>query len=109
MTLAEIQEEAVKRINSAESTIDKFARGLYRDPVEGMRWPAEALHAAAVIDVWSSIRNAKFPLEIKPLAKKCAFESIERTSSPAHDEFAEYRRREWVRLYEFLESIKTKP
>jgi hypothetical protein len=110
VTIDDFKEHEKALIENAQAVLESFKQEFSRNPIEALRWPAEALRAAATIDVWVNIfgkadLSRNLP-ELKSTVRRFAMGSIEPTSSPAHDEFAEYRRREWSRLYDLLESVK---
>ena len=111
MTIEEFNQHGIEITDNAERDLNHFRHKMYSEPIDALKWPAEALRAAATLEVWDSIfvnkKPAKFDYEgLKKLARKYAMQGIEPTSSRAHDEFEEYRRRAWARVYELLESVK---
>lgn len=111
MTIDEFNQHGIEITDNAERDLNRFRNHMFNDPIETLKWPSEALRAAATLDVWGNIfsnkKPAKFDYEgLKKLARKYAMQGIEPTSSRAHDEFEEYRRRAWARVYELLESVK---
>lgn len=112
MTIDEFNQHGKSLVENAQAVLEDFKHGFNRNPIEALRWPAETLRAAATVDVWANIFGdlagylpQNLP-ELKVTIRKFAMQNIEPTSSPAHDEFEEYRRREWARLSGLLDSIK---
>lgn len=110
MTIDEFNQHGKSLVENAQAVLEDFKHGFSRNPIEALRWPAETLRAAATIDVWVNIFGnadlSKDLPELKATIRKYAMQNIEPTSSPAHDEFEEYRRREWARISGLLDSIK---
>jgi hypothetical protein len=43
------------------------------------------------------------------MARRYAMGKIEPSSSPSHDEFEEYKRRQWADLHDFIEAGSRRP
>ena len=108
ITKEDFQKEAARRIERAKDEIGKFQSEIYRSPIGALRWPSDALRAAATLSVWQDMFNID-PATALTMARRYAMEKIEPSSSPSHDEFEEYKRRQWADLHDFIEAGSRRP